>query len=659
MGASWVQPISKTYAPRVLCAVAYDPIDVQTSNTGYATTAGSWSVLTTRRRGTKWERVRSLSSDGCPSETAWTAIEKSGTLTSRSYVISTTVVDCLTLLNFWHKVDNGLCSLRLAESSCPSKSGRPRKRRRHPLVLSGSPDVVGWSIGPCEYRAVSLGNHMPIPLVESAKLAGIDPPADNRVRRRPTGHPFPDSPWTVRALTAVYQRLIGFWVENDAGRWSDTIGAAALQWWRTTVEKGETLQHDHPEATALEGAAVYGGRAQLFWFGSAGTGEPDPIGAERPEPAAPIHRAERCWKLDVRSMYLSLLRDKPFPCRLLHRLRNPTVDTLRNAVRHVLVVSTVRVRLESPRLPYLDHRGRIVYPVGEWWTTLTTPEVAEALERGEVTAVGETWAYQPGRQFREFASQMIGLRQLAIAAGDSAGGMFTKLIGNALGGKLGARKGGWVTEPTKPCRHRWGEWAEVDADSGEVTRCRGIAGMRQRYVDRGERAGGLTACYAHLCGEGRVMLGGLIERVGPSHCLWVDTDGLIVTETGLERLRATGADLSGTPGTLRIEGEVKWFAARTPKHYYRDGEWTLAGVRGDFGAVSRHRVKCYHSANPVRSGVDPGAGSLPTVGRVVRLDAIPLSGTPGLDAWLIPPVVSDGVCRQPGPPSDGWDPDGP
>ena len=656
MQAKWVKPVTRTSVPRTLVTLAYDPWDGPGSGHGFETKAASWSLLTYRRRGKTWAKVRE--SSGCGVDATWVAetLTALGESSSRIYVISPVASDSLTLLGFWRRVDSGRVEMRLRDICYTCSDGKRKKRRPHPLILNGQPDVIGWSEGGAEYRAISYGNHLSIPLVEAARMVGHEPCPEARTAMRPTGHAFPDSAWTVSALQAVYQRLMGWWVENGAGRWQDTIGAAAYQWWRTTVGPKTVLEHTHPAATKIEESAIHGGRVQLFWFGSAGAETPSPETLAASPRAVDVHMSKPVYKLDVRSMYVSILAKAPFPTRLIARLRCRTPPELAAACRSIGVVATVRVRLSAPRLPFRCPERGTVYPTGEWWTTLTTPELETALQRSEVVSVAEVWAYQMGRPFQSFAEALTRIRTGAIAGGDTLGGTFTKLMGNALGGRLAKTGKGWVTESHKPCRRRWGPWGESNLDEGARTICRGVAGVRQRYVNKGIRPGGLAACFAFLTAYGRVLLNSYIDVAGERETLWVDTDGLVVTQEGYDRLLAAGLVRGDAPGYLRREEAISHFAARTPKHYVQGDAWTLSGVRDDYGPVRDGVVRCYQSANPVRSGVRPLSDSIPTRTQTLKLDQIPLSGTPGIDGWLIPPEVRDGQLFQR---SDRTDPDEP
>ncbi len=654
MQAKWVKTVKRTSVPRVLVTLAYDPLDGPAGPHGWETRAASWSICTYRRREKTWAKVRTLTACGVDATSVVRTLTRLGESFSRTYIVSPVMSDSLSLLGFWHLVDSGRVAMRLRDTYYACSGGRKKKRRPHPLVLNGRPDVIGWSEGAAEFRGISYGNHLSIPLTEAASMVGHPPCEDARMVGYPTGHSYPDSAWTVSALQSVYQRLMRWWQENGAGRWQDTIGAAAYQWWRTTVEPKTVLEHQHPDATRHEEAAVHGGRVQLFWFGSAGRADPSAETLAASPRAVDVHLGTPIYKLDVRSMYVSILAAREFPVRLLSRLRVRTPTELASACRSVGVLATVRVRISSPRLPYRCPQRGTVYPAGEWWTTLAAPELDGCVARGEIVAVGEAWAYQMGRPFAAFAQAITRLRTAALERRDTLGGTFCKMMGNALGGRLAKTGKGWTSEPDKPCRRRWGPWAESSLDTGHRTLCRGIAGVRQRYINKGTRPGGLTACFAWLTAYGRVLLNSYMEVAGNGQVLWVDTDGLVVTQAGLDRIVAAGLVRSDAPGFLRVEEEVSHFAARTPKHYVSGDRWTLSGVRDDCGPVRDGVVRCYQSANPVRSGVDPCGESIPTRVATLRLDQIPLSGTPGIDGWLIPPEVRDGQLHQPTDRDDGW-----
>jgi len=642
-----VAPATSTAIPCVLVAVSFDPIHHSETDTGHKTSAGSWSVMTTRRRGATWTVVRHLTSHDLGPVEAWDLICAAGSLGGRPYLVCDSPADVLTLLGFWSRVSDGTVSLRLRYSEYTDAAGKKHNRRPHPLVLSRIPEVVGWEVNGREYRCVGYRNHLPVPLTEAAALAGIDPPSPADGNQQPTGHADQPARWQVAALTAVYHRLMGRWSASGWGRWQDTIGAAAWSMWRTTISKGDLLEHASPSALACESAAIYGGRAEVYYYGPAGADwQSIPMSTDDGGGLWP-GLGERLYRVDVRSMYASILRDEVFPARLLHRLRCRSVSALAGAMRGIQVLATVRVRLASPSLPYRDTDGYCQYPTGEWVTTLTHPELRAALARDEVLAVYECWGYAAGRPFSAFARTLLAARAAAVADGDGVHGLYVKLLANALGGKLGATRRGWVSEPDRVCRREWGEWAEVDGDTGQMQRLRGIAGLRQRHVTSPDRRPGLAACYAWLTAYGRTRLSDLMRTAGPGTVLACDTDGFVVTSRGRAALTAAGRLGGVSPGDLREDGEVRAYQARTPKHYLADGRWTLAGVRGDYGPVGNRRVRHHVSVNPVRSGIAPGSADLPTATSVLRLDSIPLSGVPGIDGWLISPVVRDGALSQP------------
>ena len=644
-----ITPTVRTTAPRLLVSVAWEPLDRQCGPTTVETRAGLYAVCRSVRNRSGWRPHSTAYVYPEDGDDLWHTLRVEAAGHHRPYLVTTCASDLLTLSGFWGRVERGEVSLRLSQAEYTDADGERRKRRPHPLILSGTPDVIGWEEDGSEWRAVSVSNHMPAPLSDVAKWLGIDPPAGVDMSAYPLGGAVMPADWTARVLLRAYQRYIDWWVGHNAGRWCDTTGSAAWQLWRSTIADESVLVHDAPGASVLELESVYGGRAELFWFGAAGNVDTHQGGAEMIEPAVPVRINEPIYKLDIRSMYGSILRDEPFPVAVRSRLHIRNPKQLLASEGRDCVIARVRVRLDSPRLPYHDHERGICYPIGEWVTTLCGPELFPAVRRGEVVGVMEAWSYKPGRPFERFADLLLGEREQARGSGDKFSEAVCKWLVNALGGRLARTWRGWTSLPDAPCPEPWGQWLEIDADTGEVVRYRGVCGVRQRYVTRDEREAGLCACYSYLTAYGRSRLADLIDCAGTHSVLWCDTDGLIVTESGVHRLSVAGHLGGDGPGRLRLVEPVRSFVGRTPKHYQTTNGLTLGGVRGDFSPLSRHEVRCYLSCNPVRVGERPDGDSLTTVSRLVRIDAIPLSSVPGPDGWAMPPRVSGGACEWPHP----------
>lgn len=639
--------VERTTAPRVLCVVAYTPDDRSEDDGSYMTTAKEWSVETWVHRNGKWHRSKAACYSGASAELAWLAVVSSARGRGRSYVVCNGAVDTLTLLGFWDKADRMSISMRVALTEYEDEEGRKRKRRPHPLILSASPEVIGFSAGLREYRAVGYRNHLPMSLADCAAMAEVPLPDGDGNDRRPTGAERWPATLAADVMARCYMRLIDRWRVSDSGRWADTIGIAAYNRWRSTIGDDKLLEHDSEGAHALECAACFGGRAETYFFGFAGRRwqevlmSDDDGGETWPPVSEPIHR------VDIRSMYANLLSSREFPCRLQHQIRVRSVQHLRDLAESGGVIARVRVRLESPSIPFDAGEKGIVYPAGEWIAVLCGDELLDACRRGEVVSVSACWLYTMRPIFKEFADQLLAERMSCIEAGDKVGGMWCKLLANSLAGKLASQRRGWIAVPEKPCRQQWGEWREIATGLDTPVRCRGIAGVRQEYHESGEKRKGLTACFAWLTSYGRSFLNRLMLIAGSHAVLACDTDGFLVTDTGLSRLREVPGLMGTAPGELRYEGEVSSWLACTPKHYLADGKWTLAGVRGDAGPVTGRKCKAWAAASPIRRGAKPDGRGIQTVCYTFRIDRIPLSGTPGVDGWLIPPRVVDGQLTQP------------
>ena len=126
---------------------------------------------------------------------------------------------------------------------------------------------------------------------------------------------------------------------------------------------------------ALERRAYFGGRSEAFRLGNIDGGP--------------------FYKLDINSMYPSVMVDAPVPLALKAVYSYVSKAELRAALRSSLVVADVEVQTEDPIYPRVID-GRLCFPVGRFTTSLCTPELRYALNRGHIARVGGMATYRGG-----------------------------------------------------------------------------------------------------------------------------------------------------------------------------------------------------------------------------------------------------------------------
>jgi hypothetical protein len=178
---------------------------------------------------------------------------------------------------------------------------------------------------------------------------------------------------------------------------------------------------------------------------------------------------------------------------------------------------------------------------------------------------------------------------------------------------------------------------------------RSLAGLVQRLDEDDTRPGLLAACYAHMTSYGRLFMARVREQLGRKGCLWQDTDGLIIPERYVPRLLATGECHPTEPGKLRHEGTYHMGRFITPKHYWLDGKWVLAGIHDGFtvddGMISSEVL----TLNPVRQAMAPLNAGLIRAVRHVDIADIDPGVTIGADGWAVPPTVGKLIRPTPEP----------
>lgn len=606
------------------------------------------AVVTVQRRTHRgWGRV---AEHECPGwGDAWDVIDAVGKAGRRVYVVAGRASDLLVQLHWWERVERGEVSVWDQEGGRRRK-GEPKakgeSRRRHPLVMQGRPDIIGYTIHGCSYRWVSVTNWADVSIADAARQVGYPIPvqADEADKWESVKWRAEDQ---ARVINQYMVRLIDWWLLNGCGVWKDTPGAAAWSSFTRRTGAETIIQHADPDAIRLESRACFGGRASTFYFGD--IGDPEQWGelASAPDPAGytfgmpgPVHR------LDVRSMYPTIMRDERFPVALLAVQVRTTVADLARRLKSLLCVASVTVRSSRAELPRRERNG-VSHPVGEWRVVLSTPELRAALDHGEIVKVHRAAWYTPGTPFAEWASWTLNLRGRMRAAGDVAGEAFVKLLANSLGGRLARRRQGWEACPGAIPRELWGSWHHLDADTGGVVERRVLGGLVQQMERDEHRPATLAACYAHLTAYGRVRMGEVRSVAGKREVLWQDTDGVIVTDLGRKRIERSEHYHPTEPGKLRWEATYHNGRFLTAKHYWLDGKWVLAGIHDGFSVPDGKTAIDVVTTNPARTAVRPDAAGVYRITRHIDLSAIEPGVIVAPSGWALPPSVREDGSAKP------------
>ncbi len=398
-------------------------------------------------------------------------------------------------------------------------------------------------------------NFFRIPLAvlgESIGLSKLDMPAYSDTQRDWDTYCKRD----VEVIMAVMMEWLKFVKAENLGNFAKTLPGQALSAFRHRFMGNHRIFIDaNQEALKLARSAFHGGRTECFFIGKI---------------------KERVYCLDINSQYPTAMRDEQFPTRLVNVAKSISVEELKTLIESYSVVARVLINTERP-IYAIKPDERLIFPVGIFEASLTTPELKTAFEENDIIEVIEVVIYEQAPIFKEYIDYFYGRRLEAKAAGNEAASYMHKLLMNSLYGKFG--QGGRVFEDIGESSDTadvkvWNVW---DAEEQCNRRFRQFFGVIQEESREAEGRNSHPAIAAHVTAFGRVMLWNLINLAGRENVFYSDTDSLFVNKKGLKRLKhlIDNDDL----GALKIEWQSDNVQIKDNKDYVIDGKAKTKGVR--------------------------------------------------------------------------------
>lgn len=420
----------------------------------------------------------------------------------------------------------------------------------------------------------------------------------------------------VRIMVEAWRTHLDFLDRHDLGDFGLTIAAQTFNAYRHKYMPGKIGIHIHAEVLKLERASYRGGRSECFYVGNL--------------PPA------QYYKIDVNGLYAAMMSWFPYPSKLVKMIHNVTPAFLSELLKRFLIIAEVIIETDTPCYP-VRVKERNTYPTGSFITTLTTPELENALLQDEIRGIGRVALYTPEDLFSDYIAFLTPLRQKYKTAGDLARSEMCKRLRNSLQGKFGQR--GYKQKilgeaPLDQVSVRF--W--IDAETGEEATDWTFGGVVLRQWREGEAYDSFPAIPAHVNAYGRMYMWSLIEKAGRRNVFYIDTDGLIVNQAGLDRLRSSLDNLA--LGKLKIEGIASSVAIRARKDYRFGQREVIKGIKKNARAVGDDTFDQWHFttlryafASRCLEGV-----TLHEVRKELKRGQV--AGTIGVDGWVTPPRVT-------------------
>ncbi|MEM3907346.1 MAG: DNA polymerase, partial [Nitrososphaerota archaeon] len=405
----------------------------------------------------------------------------------------------------------------------------------------------------------------------------------------------------VKVIKYAIESLFDFIKKEQLGSFKPTIGALSFSFFRHKFMRNKIYIHKDQEATDIEMDSLKGGRCEAFYLGEA---EGD------------------FYKLDVNSLYPKVMRDNYYPVKLEGIVHNVDDAYLQQLEKEgYLVIAEALVITEKPCVG-IKVNGKLIFPVGRFVGTFTSPELKLIRENGSVVKVFRATYYKKGKIFTKFVDYFYRKRLRFKRNGEKLFELFTKLIMNSLWGKFAQRTTVVEKALTVDDPKLIGRYIAVDEDghdsvvyfiNGEMYEAEKDALANDTFV----------AIASFVTAYGRCYLWRLMEQAGWENVYYVDTDCLIVNERGYMNLfHLVDEDKLGY---LKVEGVAKYINIRGQKNYDFGEKRVIAGIKKDAcitNGVAEQYV-FYRAKELLRRGV---TDKVIVEKRIVRINEPTISG---------------------------------
>lgn len=531
-----------------------------------------------------WERkadgsYRSWSVTNGDVDRWWRAVMWGAKRPGVTWVVAMRAVRVASILSLWRLLDERKLQWdgeRVQPPGVPGDGSHVRPVRRGDLapdadVRRAAPDGVPPLPPPLPPRG-SPHDHAPFrPPVAPSAVALDDPPTVLRLRvpglpgrlllldARNWGLSPPeqlaDTPAEAEWIASAMRRMADALVARGWGAMKCTAGSQAMATWRRSFMTHKVTAHADADILDLERRAYVGGRCECGRLG---------------EVKGPLYFCDRS------GAYAAACFDLSVPCRVRGRRDGDLESLVRDPELAGRCLAEAGVEGSEPAYPYPSRDG-VRYPVGRRSCVLAGPELRDAVERGALVRLGRCVEYDCAPALRAYAGALWQARQEFGACGDDALKGWVKKVLVCLPGKLGQRAFEWSACPEITPPAPWFSWWGITRER-EVFRLRSLGGAVQRQSKGDWCYDSVPAAACFVLSEGRRQLLRAIRVCGWGHCLYWDTDSLLLDQHGYDLLRSSPGLFGDGLGQWRLVRQVRVARLYGPKYYDHDGAVTCAGL---------------------------------------------------------------------------------
>lgn len=374
------------------------------------------------------------------------------------------------------------------------------------------------------------------------------------------GNDDPNAAWMARCVRDVEilrDAVLTYldWIEREGlGSWQLTGAGQSYAAFKARHLTHAMLVHGDLEALEAERRAMWTGRCEAYWRGRTGR-----VGIEE-------------WDLSL--AFCRLAQAYEMPVQLVGQV-SPDLDLAQFLSRpKSAILAHVEVTTDKPVVP-TKVGDRMAWPVGNFETTLWTPELRMALAEGAQLRVVQAFRYATAPALRQWADWVIG----QIGEGSTDVPPWLRIIlkhwSRALIGRFGMNYTKW---------ERYGSTDHLDArqstvydmTTGQTFELTHIGTEVQMEAGREEWDQSIPAITGYIMSLSRVWLWELINALPEKSVLYVDTDSLWITSEHHDAAVALSQTALGKG--LRLKHIYDRATILGPRQIIADGRPRIAGI---------------------------------------------------------------------------------
>lgn len=356
----------------------------------------------------------------------------------------------------------------------------------------------------------------------------------------------------VEILEKFMLEYVRFISINELGSFRNTLASQSLTAWRSRFMTRSICIHKEENVLTLERSAYHGGRVECYHIGQ-----------------LPV---QDYYYLDVNSMYPYVMRNSNVPVKLLYTVDSCDVSKLDKYVKAHYVIANVNVKTDIPAYPLLKN-GKLLFPIGEFNTTLHHNELSYALQHGHIQSINNVLLYKFAKIFTSYVDFFYQIKLDSKTNQNLSWYTIAKLFQNSLYGKFGQSGVHQIItygEYERIIERYYGNTLGTEEYETTVN----WFGTMVAEKKEGESTFSSPSTAGAITANARMLLLYYIECAGWQNVYYCDTDSIIVNAIGYSNM-ANYLD-NNELGALKLE------KLSNNVHVYGPKDYT-------FGDILRHK----------------------------------------------------------------------